>query len=162
MSWGVLTCVYLLWDSLGFLDFGDYFLPHFKEVFNYYLLKYFLMVFLFFFFWDSYGLNVGAFNIVPEVSEVVLISFNSFFLSDSFISTILSSTALILSSASVILLLVPSRVLLISVTHSSVGKESACNAGDPGSLLGLGKYPGEGNGNPLQYSCLENPMNRGD
>ena len=63
-----------------FLDLGDYFLPHFREVFNYYLLKYFLMVFLFvFFFWDSYDSNVGAFNIVPEVSEVVLISFNSFF-----------------------------------------------------------------------------------
>ena len=57
---------------------------------------------------------VGVFDIVPEVSEVVLISFKSFFLSASFISTILSSTSLILSSASVILLLVPSRVLLIS------------------------------------------------
>ena len=46
----------------------DYFLPHFREVFNYYLLKYFLMVFLFvLFFWDSYNLNVGAFHIVLEV-----------------------------------------------------------------------------------------------
>ena len=44
--------------------------------------------------------------------------------------------------------------------HSSVGKESACNAGDPGSIPGLGRSPGEGNGNPLQYSCLENPMHR--
>ena len=52
---------------------------------------------------------------VPEVLEVVLISFHSFFLSVSFISTILSSTSLILSSTSVILLLVHSRVLLISV-----------------------------------------------
>ena len=34
-------------------------------------------------------------------------------------------------------------------------KESACNAGDPGSIPGLGKFPGEGNGYPLQYSCLE-------
>ena len=41
--------------------------------------------------------------------------------------------------------------------HSSVGKESACNAGDPGSIPGLGRSPGEGNGNPFQYSCLENP-----
>ena len=40
---------------------------------------------------------------------------------------------------------------------SSVGKESACNAGDPGSIRGSGRYPAEGNGNPLQYSCLENP-----
>ena len=45
--------------------------------------------------------------------------------------------------------------------HSSVGKESACNAGNLGSAPGLGGSPGEGNGNPLQYSCLENPMDRG-
>ena len=44
--------------------------------------------------------------------------------------------------------------------HSSVGKESACNAGDPGSIPELGRFPGEGNGNPLQYPCLGNPMNR--
>ena len=45
--------------------------------------------------------------------------------------------------------------------HSSVGKESAHNAGDWGSIPGLGRSPGEGNGNPLQYSCLENPADRG-
>ena len=45
--------------------------------------------------------------------------------------------------------------------HSSVGKESACNAGDPGLIPGLGRSPGEGNGNPFQYSCLENPMDGG-
>ena len=43
---------------------------------------------------------------------------------------------------------------------SSVGKASACNAGDLGSIPVLGRSPGEGNGNPLQYSCLENPMDR--
>ena len=79
MSWDVLPWVYPVWDSLGFLDLSGYFLLHFREVFNYYLLKYFLMAFLFvFFFWDSYDLSVGAFNIVPEVSEVVLISFIPF------------------------------------------------------------------------------------
>ena len=44
------------------------------------------------------------------------------------------------------------------------GKESACNAGaegDTGSILGSGRSPGGGHGNPLQYSCLENPMDRG-
>ena len=46
-------------------------------------------------------------------------------------------------------------------SHSSVGKESACNAGDPGSISGLGRSLGEGNCNPLQYFCLENPMDRG-
>ena len=44
--------------------------------------------------------------------------------------------------------------------HSSIGKESAYNAGDPGSVPGLGRSPGEGNGSPLQYSCLENSMER--
>ena len=43
----------------------------------------------------------------------------------------------------------------------SEDKASASNAGDPGSIPGLGRSPGEGNGNPLQYSCLENPMDRG-
>ena len=41
------------------------------------------------------------------------------------------------------------------------GKESAYNGGDPGLIPGSGKSPGKGNGNPLQYSCLENPMDRG-
>ena len=44
---------------------------------------------------------------------------------------------------------------------SSDGKESALNVGDQGSIPGSGRSPGEGNGNPLQYSCLENSMDRG-
>ena len=44
---------------------------------------------------------------------------------------------------------------------SIYSKESACSAGDPGSIPGLGQSPGEGNGNPLQYSCRENPRDRG-
>ena len=43
----------------------------------------------------------------------------------------------------------------------SVGKDSACNVGDLGSVPESGRSPGEGNGNPLQYLCLENPMDRG-
>ena len=43
----------------------------------------------------------------------------------------------------------------------SDGKVSACNAGDLGSTPGLGRSPGEGNDNPLQYSCMEHPMDRG-
>ena len=42
----------------------------------------------------------------------------------------------------------------------SDGKESSCNVGDMGSIPGLGRSPGGGHGNPLQYSCLENPMDR--
>ena len=45
--------------------------------------------------------------------------------------------------------------------RSSVGKGSACNAGDSGSIPGLGRSSGAGNGNSLQYPCLENPMYRG-
>ena len=44
---------------------------------------------------------------------------------------------------------------------SSVGKEPTCNAGDMVSIPGSGRCAGEGNGKPLQYSCLENPMDRG-
>ena len=43
----------------------------------------------------------------------------------------------------------------------SDGKASVYNAGDPGSIPGWGRPPGEGNGNPLQYACLGNPMDRG-
>ena len=42
--------------------------------------------------------------------------------------------------------------------HGSEGKASVCNVGDLGLIPGSGRYPGEGKGNSLQYSCLENPM----
>ena len=51
--------------------------------------------------------------------------------------------------------------MVLGFPHSSVGKDSACNVGDPGLIPGLGRSPGEGNDNPLRCSCLENPMNRG-
>jgi len=50
---------------------------------------------------------------------------------------------------------------MYTASGSSDCKESACNAGDSGSIPGLGRSPGEGNGHPLQYSCLGNPMDRG-
>ena len=53
------------------------------------------------------------------------------------------------------------KLYCCAVAQSSVGEESACNAGDPGLTPGLGRFPGGGNGNPLQYSCLENHMDRG-
>ena len=52
------------------------------------------------------------------------------------------------------------NIPLCSSPGGSDGKASACNVGDPGSIPGLGRSLGEGNGNPLQYSCLENPMDR--
>ena len=48
------------------------------------------------------------------------------------------------------------------IPRGSDNKESACNAGDRGLIPGSGRSPGEGNGNPSQYSCLENSMDRGD
>ena len=50
---------------------------------------------------------------------------------------------------------------LLGFPCSAVGKESACSAGDLGSIPGMERSPGEGNGNPLQHSCLENPMDGG-
>ena len=53
------------------------------------------------------------------------------------------------------------RIILdLGFPGGSDGRESACNAGDPGLIPGFRSSPGEGNGNPLQYSCLENPMDR--
>ena len=49
----------------------------------------------------------------------------------------------------------------MSFPGGSDGEASACNVGDPGLIPGLGRSPGEGNGNPLQYSCLENPTDGG-
>ena len=49
-------------------------------------------------------------------------------------------------------------LIIYDFSGGSNGKASAYNAGDLGSIPGLGRSPGEGNGNPLQYSCLGNPM----
>ena len=54
----------------------------------------------------------------------------------------------------------PHLSVSIGFPGGSDGEESAHNVGELGSIPGLGRLPGEGNGNPLQYSCLENPMDR--
>ena len=58
-------------------------------------------------------------------------------------------------------LIIHSEISQKGFPGGSVGKESACNAGDSGSIPGLGISPEGGSGNPLQYSCLEHPMDRG-
>ena len=86
-----------------------------SKIFNYSCFKNFLIPFLFlFFFRDSYNLNVGLFDIVSGVSETISFFFFTLFCSSEVISTILSSSSLIRSSASDILLLSP-RVFLTSV-----------------------------------------------
>ena len=52
-------------------------------------------------------------------------------------------------------------VVILDFPGGSEGKASVCNAGDLGWIPGSGRSPGEGNGNPLQHSCLENPMDGG-
>ena len=64
-----------------------------------------------------------------------------------------------LRETGMVVLLKGNHVEVLPWWHS--GKESACNAGDRGLIPGSEISPGEGNGNPLQYSCLENPMDRG-
>jgi len=79
--------------------------------------------------------------------------------------TVLSSTghvfyrmSLNFNFSSVVLMF---RLGIMGFPGGSDGKESACNVGDPGSIPGSEKSAGKGNGNPLQYSCLENSMDRG-
>ena len=80
MSCHVSPWVYPVWDFLYLLNLIDYFLFHIGGIYNYNLLKIFLIPFLFlFFFWDPYNSNVGAFDMVPEVSVTVLSSFHSFY-----------------------------------------------------------------------------------
>ena len=75
------------------LDLIDYFLLHGREIFNYNLFRNFLILFLFLFFWDSYNLNVGAFDIVPEFSETILSSFHSFYFIEKAMATHSSTLA---------------------------------------------------------------------
>ena len=115
MCLGVFRIGFILFGTMHFLDLGGFSLPHFRDVFNYYLLKYSSWPFFFFFFFSGTPMiqMLGHFTLSQRslrLSFFLLILF-PFFFSASFISTILSSTSLILSSASVILLLVPSRVL---------------------------------------------------
>ena len=142
------------------------------EASDYHLLKYSLIPFLllFVFFWEPYNPNVGTPSVFLEISDTVLFLFLLFslFCSASVISSILSYSSLIHSSASVILSYWFSLVyfylcycVVQDFLGGSNGKESVCNAGDLGSILGSGRSPGEGNDNQFQYSFLENPMNRG-
>ena len=79
MCLGVFLLGFILYGTLCLLDLIGYILFHVGEIFNYNLFKNFLIHFLFlFFFWDPYNLNVGVFDITPEVSETIF--FFSFFL----------------------------------------------------------------------------------
>ena len=128
MSWFVSPWVYPICSSLGFLDLGVYFLSHFREFFNYNLLKYFLMPFPFVF-WDPCNSKCWVLNVVSEVSETILITFffflitfDSFFLYGVLIQLFppVYFPAHLSSSVSVTLLLGPSSLLLLSAIHCSL------------------------------------------
>ena len=67
----------------------------------------------------------------------------------------------ILAFSAISVLIIFQSPMFLQSSGGSDGKASAYNAEDPGSIPGLGRSPGEGNGNPLQYFCLENPMDGG-
>ena len=105
MCLGMFLLGFILYGTLCLLDLIDYFLFHVREIFNYNLFKNFLIPFLFLFFWDPYNSNVGAFDMVPEISETVFSSFLFALLWPSeVIPIIFYSSSLICSSASDILL----------------------------------------------------------
>ena len=80
-------------------------------------------------------------------------------LPDRLLQHVLSNFIEIGKKVSIVLIFVNLIKLIIwGFPGSSVSEESACSAGDLGLIPGWGRSPGEGNGNPLQYSCLENPM----
>ena len=94
----------------------DYFLPRIREVFDCNLFKYFLRSFLFFFFFgDPYNANAGAFNVVPAVSETVLISFLCLFFILFYGNDFHHSEFQLIHSAAVILLLILSHVFFIPI-----------------------------------------------
>ena len=113
----VISLITMCLSYLGlfvFLDLVDYFLFHVGEIFSYYVFKYFLRSFLSSPSGTPYDVNVGAFKVVPEVSQAVFlfILFSTFYFL-AVTSIILSSRSFIHSSVSAILLLIPSSVLFI-------------------------------------------------
>ena len=87
------------------------------------------------------------------------------FVTDPLGTNLFTYVCLLISKKTDLGLITISNILLITMPlgfpGGTDGKESACDAGDPGVIPGLGRSPGEGNGYPLQYSCLENSMDRG-
>ena len=118
MSWGVLPLVYFIWYSFHFLDLSEWFLSHVREVFGYYIFKYFFCHFLSLFsFWHPYNNMLVCLTLSQSSLRLSSFLFNLFslFCSAPVIATNLSSTLLIHSSASCILLLAASNEFFISV-----------------------------------------------
>ena len=111
--------------------------------------------------WISQGLRVSTLCTIQNWSVTLQSALPVLgFSSPSLTNWRLSRTAALLSAFSTHTQKKPTYNLRSRLRYSTVSKESACNTGDPGSIPLLGRSPGEGNGNPLQDSCLENPMDR--
>ena len=92
----------------------------------------------------------------------ILLNFNEFKLKFE-LPQVVQATALVSMEDNILKFVLNISLLhkTMGFTGGSYGKNSTCNAGDLGLILGSGRSPGEGNGSPLQYSLLENPMDRG-
>ena len=110
----------------------------------------------------SVGRIIGPPPTVSELCTLLVFLLDVIPLVGSLLSrgdSVLAVVCILISGVGLFLnLILPARLPLCS----SVGKESTCNAGDLGSIPGSERSPGEGNGNLLQYSCLENPHGQGN
>ena len=106
----------------------------------------------------------------PRNSRQLCLTSRFFCFSNALFSTLIVAILFIFCNSSMKtfqILLVLNNCFVLSLLHTwpppygSDGKDTACNLGDPDLIPGWGRSPGEGNGNPLQYSCLENSMDRG-
>ena len=94
--------------------------------------------------------TVDRFSVVNEAGIDVFLEFSCFSYDPTNFDNVISCSSSFLNS-----------VCMSGLPYSSYGKESACSAGDLGSVPRSGISPGEGNGSPLPYSCLKSPMDRG-
>ena len=114
--------------------------------------------------------TVKGFRVLDETEVSVFLEFSSFLYNPVNVGNLISSSSSFSKPSVDIWVWIMLKPSMQDFKHilTSMGfpggsevKASACNAGDSGSIPELGRSPGEGNGNPLQYSCLENPMDGG-
>ena len=107
---------------------------------------------------EKYGIQMPAFSKIGGILANEL-SVDEAACKKSVISWVQVELLLLLSMINTVMVVLDMRNFASKcLVAQTVKRESPCNAGDPSSIPGLGRSPGEGNGNPLQYSCLENPQ----
>ena len=109
---------------------------------------------------EKYGIQMPAFSKIGGILANEL-SVDEAACKKSVISWVQVELLLLLSMINTVMVVLDMRNFASKcLVAQTVKRESPCNAGDPSSIPGLGRSPGEGNGNPLQYSCLGNSMDR--